>query len=53
MVLLLLNMLFLKFIHIVSSISNIRKVVEKEQNSFLLLFFYCFNVVHFVHSFIY
>lgn len=53
MALLLLSMLFLKFIHVVASITNIRKVLEKEQNSFLLLFFYCFNVVHLVHSFIY
>lgn len=52
MALLLLSMLFLKFIHVVASITNIRKVVEKEQNSFLLLFFYCFNVVHFC-AFIY
>ena len=51
MALFLLNMLFFKFIHIVSSISNTRKAVEKEQTSFLLLLFYCFNAVHFVDSF--
>lgn len=43
MALLLLSMLFLKFIHVVASITNIRKVVEKEQNSLFIVVFLLFQ----------